>query len=446
MLGFFVMHGIHLTQIWISRLRTYVPCLISNPFSDSQLITEEWNHQHPSTLPKRERYFHEKALYTDFRATIEHFQLRNLMAVTSFNTLQFAYESQLLSWTPDYRHVRCVMDLSRPAPETGFQGPVKISTMQSKHGISVAGGFNGEYCMHINGSRDDNAYGLVTTNPNGITNNIDIIRSRTESSPLVVFASNDQHIRTLNCARNQFFSDHELPIPVNCSETSADGRLRIVVGDSPDAYVLEADSGRALRKLCGHRDFGFACAWSPDMLHIATSNQDRTVNIWDVRMWRILQSMDSDSAGYRSLRFSPIGGGPRTLLMSEPADRIAIVNATTFETRQVHDFFGEIGGADYTPDGGSIWIANTDEIFGGFMKFDRMQYGQRYGSSRSASLKVGHEEDPYEFAPEWYSDFPHEWASEDVLESDPRCVVSRRERDLRVLNGLSDEARDNLLI
>jgi WD40 repeat protein len=372
------------------------------------------------------------------------------MAVTSFNTLQFAHESKILSWTPDYKHVRCVMDLSRPAPETGFQGPVKISTMQSKHGISVAGGFTGEYCIHVNGSRVENTHGIVTTNLNGITNNIDIIRSRTDSSPMVVFASNDQHIRILDCVSNQLISDHELPIPVNCSETSADGRMRIVVGDSPDAYVLEADSGRALQQLGGHRDFGFACAWSPDMLHIATSNQDRTVNIWDVRMWRILQSMDSDSAGYRSLRFSPIGGGPRTLLMSEPADRISIVNATTYETRQVHDFFGEIGGADYTPDGGSIWVANTDEMFGGFMKFERMQYGQRYGSSSSSPLSQRrrrrerrHRE---QLAPEWFSDLPHEWASEARLENDDRCIVSQRERDLRVLSGLSDEARDNLLI
>lgn len=365
------------------------------------------------------------------------------MAVTSFNTVEFASQSQLLSFTPDYASGRCVMDLTRPSPEAGFRGPVKISTMQSKHGVSVAGGFSGEYCMHVNGSQPNNGdtYGFVTTDLNGITNNIDIIRSRANWSPLVVFASNDQHIRTLDSARNQFISDHELPIPVNCSQTSADGRLRVVVGDSPEAFILEADSGRTVQQLRGHRDFGFACAWSPDMQHIATSNQDRTVNIWDVRMWRILQSMDSDSAGYRSLRFSPVGGGPRTLLMSEPADRIAIVNATTYETRQVHDFFGEIGGADYTPDGGAIWVANTDETFGGLMKFERMQYGLRYGSSQRVSKH------PRSFAPpSWYSDLPHEWISETELENDDRCVVSQRERDFRALHGLSDEARDNLLI
>lgn len=372
------------------------------------------------------------------------------MAVTSFNTVQFAHESQLLSWTPDYKQVNCVMDLSHPAPETGLQGSVKISTMQANDELTVAGGFGGEYCMHVRGSEAENIYGYVTRDVNGITNNIDIIQSRKDSSPLVVFASNDQHIRTLHCASNKFISDHELPIPVNCSQTSADGRMRIIVGDSPEALVLEAESGRTLHQLHGHRDYGFACAWSPDMLHIATSNQDRTVNIWDVRMWRILQSMHSDRACYRSLRFSPIGGGPRTLLMCEPADRIAVVNATTYESRQVHDFFGEIGGADYTSDGESVWVANTDENFGGFMRFDRMQYGQRYASPGSSSRRYHpgryEEDEARKFAPGWYSNLPHEWINEAGLDEDAKCAFGQRERDFRSLNGLSDEARDNLLI
>lgn len=397
-----------------------------------------------------ERYFSPKALYSDFKATIEHFQLRNLMAVTSFNTLQFAHESKLLTWTPDYKHVSCIMDLSRPPIETGFQGTVKISTMQAKHGISVAGGFGGEYCMHVNGSKAENTHGFVTHDVNGITNNIDVIQSRTDTSPVVVFASNDQHIRILNCARNQFIADHELPIPVNCSETSADGRMRIVVGDSTEAFVLEADTGRTLQRLPGHRDFSFACAWSPDMLHIATSNQDRTVNIWDVRMWRLLQTMNSDRACYRSLRFSPVGGGPRTLLMCEPADRISIVNATTYETRQVHDFFGEIGGADYTLDGESVWVANADELFGGFMRFDRMQYSQKYSSSgsssRSREIGLFDEDVGTKFAPGWYSNLPYEWVSEAGLEKDSRSVLGQRERDLRSFNVLSNDARDHLLL
>lgn len=383
-------------------------------------------------------------MYTRCRATIEHFQLRNLMSVTSHNTVQFSHESKLYSWIPAYNHLTCLIDLSRPSPETGFQGPVKVSTMKSRFGVSIAGGFCGEYCMHVEGTQEPNVQGFVTRDFNGITNHIEIIRHRTNRSPMAVFASNDKHIRILDCETNTFVAEHALSRAINCSDTSPDGRLRVVIGDSPDAWVIEAETGRPIQPLRGHRDFGFACAWSPDMLHIATSNQDKTVNIWDVRTWRILETIDSDVAGYRSLRFSPVGGGPRTLLMCEPADRISIVNAQTYQTRQVHDFFGEIGGADYTPDGSSIWVANTDEVFGGFMEFERRQWGQQFGLPFAATVAAKRPLD--EGRPVYSRDLPHEWMSEAALEEDERCVLSASERRLRFLRGLSDEAHDNLLL
>lgn len=160
------------------------------------------------------------------------------------------------------------------------------------------------------------------------------------------------------------------------------------------------------------------------MRHIATSNQDKTVIIWDARTWRILQTIESDVAGYRSVRFSPVGGGPRTLLLAEPADRIAIVNAQTYQTRQVHDFFGEIGGADFSPEGSTIWVANTDEHFGGFMEFDRRQWGQPYGPRG----------------------LPNEWIREADLDEDERCVLSERERQMRFWWNLSDEEHEALLL
>src|SRR5699024_8988281 len=156
--------------------------------------------------------------------------------------------------------------------------------------------------------------------------------------------SNDNHLRTLDIETDTFISDYDLSRAVNCTSTSPDGRLRVVVGDSPDALIIEADTGRPVQPLRGHRDFGFACAWSPDLLPVATATQDKTTIPWAARMWKPLTMLSSDISGSRSLRYSPVGGGPRTLLMTEPADRITIVDAQTYTTRQVHDFFGEIAG------------------------------------------------------------------------------------------------------
>ncbi|KAL4916631.1 WD40-repeat-containing domain protein [Aspergillus aurantiobrunneus] len=411
---------------WWEKLRVKRP--------DARQLRDQWytsyhnlqySRQRPGArLSEEEFYFQGKTMYTDQKATIEHFQLRNLMSVPAYNTVHFAHESKLYSWVPAYNDLQCLIDLSTPTVESGFQGPVKISTMKTAVGVTLAGGFFGEYALRAMGSQDKGLEGYVTTDPNGITNHIDIIPSRTNHSPIGIFASNDRHVRTLDCETNTFLSDHELSHAVNCTSTSPDGRLRVIVGDSPDAWVVEADTGRPVHPLRGHRDFGFACAWSPDMMQIATTNQDKSAIIWDARTWRMLEKIESDVAGYRSLRFSPVGGGPRTLMLCEPADRIAIVNAQTYQTRQVHDFFGEIGGADYSPDGGTIWAANTDEHFGGFMEFDRQQWGQQYGLQRS----------------------PNEWVKESDLDQDERCMLSERERQSRYLWNLSDDEHEGLLL
>ncbi|KAJ5765768.1 hypothetical protein N7520_005327 [Penicillium odoratum] len=403
--------------------------------ADARSLRDAWytsyhnvNHSHSNQaerLPRRELFFRAKSMHTAHKASIEHFQLRNLMSVTAYNTVQFASRSKIQSWTPSLDNYSSVIDLSRPNPDVGFLGPVKISSMKSGHGLTIAGGFCGEYAVQASDGQGSGVRGLVTPDFNdGITNHVDIIRNRTGRSPICVFASNDRHLRILDCETNMFLSDQELSRPINCTATSPDSRLRVVIGDSPDAWIIEADTGRPVHPLQGHRDFGFACAWSPDMRHIATSNQDKTVNIWDARTWRVLETIDSDIAGYRSLRFSPVGGGPRTLLCCEPADRISIIDAQLYQSRQVHDFFGEIGGADYSPDGSTIWVANTDPHFGGFMQYERRQWGNTFG----------------------LADLPNEWQYESDLERDDRCLLTSQERKLRFMRNLTDEEHDQFCI
>lgn len=372
-------------------------------------------------LPQDELFFQETSMHSAHKATIEHFQLRNLMSVPAYNTINFASRSKVYSWAPSFDENRVLIDLSRAYPESGFLGPVKISSMKTAHGLTIAGGFCGEYALQASDGAGSGVKGLVTPDPSdGITNHVDLVPNRTGPAPICVFSSNDRHLRILDCETNVFLSDQELSRPINCTATSPDSRLRVVIGDSPDAWVIEADTGKPVHPLRGHEDFGFACAWSPDMRHIATSNQDKKVIIWDARTWRILETIDSDVAGYRSLHFSPVGGGPRTLLCAEPADRISIIDAQLYQSRQVHDFFGEIGGADFSPDGGTVWVANTDPHFGGFMQYQRREWGREFG----------------------VVDLANEFVGEEGLDGDERCVLGRRERGLRFLRNFSDEEHD----
>lgn len=361
------------------------------------------------------------------------------MSVTAANTVQYANASKVYSTTPFHNEKHCIMDLSKPTVSAEFFEPIRISTMKAKHGVTIIGGFSGEYAYRSELTNYNRSEGYVTKDVNGITNHVDIVKHRTSNVPHAIISSNDLKIRVLDCGTNRIVQTHKFARAINCTDTSPDGRLRLVVGDAPDAWVVDSNTGKPVQVLVGHQDFGFACAWSPDMLHIATSNQDRTVNIWDARMWRILQCIDSDVAGYRSLRFSPVGGGPRTLLMCEPADRISIVNAQTYQTRQVHDFFGEIGGADYSPDGGRIWVANMDNKFGGLMEFDRCQWGQQFGLTHTRRRKIEDAGDAY------YPDLPNEWVREEDLNFDDRCVLSDGERRLRYRRLMSTEDHNSLL-
>ncbi|KLJ05623.1 hypothetical protein EMPG_09332 [Blastomyces silverae] len=417
--------------------------------SDARILRDCWYkgyrnlvfnpHGYSKQLPQTEEFFKAKTMYTKYKASMAHFQLRNLMSVTSSNTVQYAHRSKIYSVTPFHKQKNCLIDLSNASKSATFFEPVKISIMKAKHGVTIVGGFCGEYAMRGDVTDHSIVDGYITKSQNGITNHIDIVKHRTSRSPQAIIASNDQYLRVLDCETNKVVQRHKFARAINCTDTSLDGRLRVIVGDARDAWIIDSDSGKPVQPLSGHQDFGFACAWSPDMLHVATSNQDGTVNIWDARMWRVLQFIESDVAGYRSLRYSPVGGGPRTLLMCEPADRIAIVNAQTYQTRQVHDFFGEIGGADYTPDGGRIWVANMDYTFGGLMEFDRCQWGQEFGIGRTRKRFIEERLDTY------YPDLPNEWLPEADLDDDERCVLGPGERKLRFRRLMSNQEHADFL-
>ncbi|KAI5303405.1 hypothetical protein KEM56_007574, partial [Ascosphaera pollenicola] len=354
-------------------------------------------------------------MYNAYRGSLGHFQLRNLMSVTASNTVQYVDRDRVYTIIPFYKEHNCLLDLHEGLTAPSARRPVLISTMKARHGVTVVGDVGGEFAMT---SSDTNMAirKQLSQNQEMITH-IDVNERRTSHKPQAVLSSNDKFVRTVDCETGQVVQSLEFARAVNCSDGSPDGRMRVMIGDAPEAWVIDSDAGKAIRNLDHHNDFGFACAWSPDMLHIATSNQDKTVNIWDVRMWRLLTSIQADVACYRSLRYSPVGGGPRVLLMCEPADHVSLVNAQTYQTRQALDFFGEIGGADFSPDGGRLWVSNLDPTFGGLMEFDRCQWGQLSGLGHLQRFESEESGDVY------LPDRPDEWLDEMNLNDDVRCVL-----------------------
>jgi WD40 repeat protein len=297
------------------------------------------------------------------------------------------------------------MDLTDPIvqPFHSFSNGIQISTMTVGHDILVAGGFCGEYGVtNLRSSQSArHAEGIISEHPNSITNHVQVHLSRSSSLPIAAFSSNDNGLRLLDVNTNKFVAEHKYDHAINCSAISPDQRLRVHVGDCQSVMICNADTGEVLQELEGHQDYGFACDWADDGWTVATGNQDMQVKIWDARKWTDssgtaypVASIASAMAGVRKLKFSPCGSGKRLLVAAEPADIINIINAETFETKQTLNFFGEVGGVDFTNDGRDLFVGICDRTHGGIMQFERCDFA----SSALLGLEEwdGRSSDPYD--------------------------------------------------
>ncbi len=310
-----------------------------------------------------------------------HFQLRNILAATCRAETFYTADHAVLRFDPVSGVTKTIIKV----PYT------QVSTIAAKHGVLVAGCFNGEYALRSIDSESDSTrceVGTITKDTSGITNHIQLYESRTGSSPLAAIASNDMGVRTLDINTQTWLSAVKFACPVNCTTVSPDRRLRVVVGDDTSVYViptestLPGDKPEIFYKLAAHRDCAFACDWADDGWTVATGCQERTVKIWDARKWtdnsgaaNPVTSIRSEMACVRSLHFSPVGSGKRVLVAVEEADYVNVIDAHTFASKQRFDIFGEIGGAAFTGDGQDLNVLCTDFSRGGIIQLERCGLG-----------------------------------------------------------------------
>lgn len=374
---------------------------------------------------------------------LSHFQLRNLLACTSRNNICYAgEESKVYTMNPLFGQKAVRMDLTDTAVQTinsiSFNG-IQISTIAAGHNVLIAGGFAGEYGMIAldSPSRTDHIEGLITTDPNPITNHIQIHLNRHSGLPRAVFASNDTALRTLDCTRDMIVAHHKYDFAINCSAISPDHRLRVVVGDNRNVIICDAEKGEILQDLTGHMDYGFACAWADNGWHVATGYQDKLIKIWDARMWtdqqgngKPVETVAAMLTGARSLKFSPLGSGKRILVAAEAADIVAVIDAETYKSKQSLDFFGEIGGVDFTPDGQTLFVGIHDSLRGGIMEFERCGFSGLYAAKEPYDQIYTHKSELNRMGlEEWASG--SDWKKTDAeVVDDPRSrrTVTHRQR------------------
>lgn len=374
--------GIDRTWARERRLNTYKN-YVNVPGSD------RWNPGLPDLLlPRADSFFRFRRMYIRQNVHLAHFQLRNLLAATSRARVFYPILGAVQQFNPLSNTTRNIMRLNE-AP------PAQISAMDAAYGVLVAGGFNGEYVLrHLDTDEPESTAcheGIITTSVSGITNHIAIQlgRSSSPSNPRAAFASNDTCFRILDLATETWLQTEKFDYAINCTALSPDRRMRVLVGDERDVLIT-ADEPRSdgtpniLYKLSAHRDFGFACDWADDGWTIATGFQDKTVQIWDAR--RLVDSrgspqpvcvLRSEMVGVRSLKFSPVGSGPRVLVAAEEADFINIIDARSWRSKQTFDVFGELAGTVWVDGGQGLYVLCADRHRGGIIYLERC-----YGSVR----------------------------------------------------------------
>ncbi len=440
-------------------------------------------------LSHTDNFFHFRETNLKHVPLFSHNQLRHCLSAGSRNAVYFfdrTVDGISTVLLPPYFHqhiskVRCfnpeadsvceVVDLrKRPRPE--FFGQLNIACVHAGHGLLIVGALReGHYAMkslsntfdalHVQGFLSDLSDG-------GGINHIHTFLPRHSGVPHAVFCDNEGYMRVVDCNTTQVVQAQRWNTFVNCSATSPDGRLRIHVSDDPWPIVAEAETGRAIARLTGHRDHGFACDWSPDGITMATGHQDGKVRVWDARkMNKAVHVLPAEMGGVRSLHFSPLGSGHPVLVMAEPLDFVSIVDARTFQSKQDIEFLGEISGASMPPDGDSIFIGNADPRYGGIIEFERTGYTgqfkhrklqcsslqQRKSQRRQAVYNASPDESDCqdlveESSPEaklerkWKVDDQdavtwqtreHDWAVDADMDYDRRAISSRKQRWHRYL-------------
>ncbi|KAK0729382.1 hypothetical protein B0T21DRAFT_211580 [Apiosordaria backusii] len=348
--------------------------------------SDKWTPDLPDImLPQTESFFRFRRMDIRRDVNLSHFQLRYLLSSISRSRAFYANSNSIQQLNPISGESRSIVKLSNTP---GSQ----ISTLIADHGVLVAGNFIGEYMIrHLNSDEPESKAchtGTISTSHSGITNHAQVYQSRTSSSPIAAFASNDEVLRTMDITTETFLSRENYDFPLNCTALSPDKRLRVMVGDTLSVTITAAESTlpdsrpEVLRELSGHHDFGFACDWADDGWTIATAFQDKSVKIWDARYLTDssgssvpLCTIRTQMAGARNLKFSPVGSGKRVLVAAEEADYINIIDAQTFRSKQTLDVFGEIGGVTFTNGGQDLMVLCCDRDRGGVLQFERCGLG-----------------------------------------------------------------------
>ena len=337
---------------------------------------------------RQQRMYASKDFYPHHRASHSHGQLRNVLTARSRNDVFYASKSRVMHTSlscPAYTDV--VVNFSGASTNPNQAGDTHITTIAvspatdfegyCSDAVLVTGGLEGEYSLlNLNSALGDRpTEGFVTVAEQKETTHVHILGHRRTGALGAAFCSNDSKVRLLDIGTNSWSAEFAYEHQINCAATSPDGRLRMIVGDSCESLITDAERGNVLFSMQQHTGYGFACAWAADGWHVATGSEDGKVVVYDARRWDVpLANLSCEMSCARSLHFTTSNRGGASLVVAESDDIVSVYDAMNWYDKQTIDFFGSVVGAVSVDNGQELIVANGDETVGGLMVFERRSH------------------------------------------------------------------------
>lgn len=249
----------------------------------------------------------------------------------------------------------------------------RISTCLATEQFVIVGGLGGELLVAPTGQTKGRWFCLVSHETDNVVTHI----SEHSKPDRCLVASNDNVLRVYTIDGLRLEQHFRMPWSINAASASKSGAMICVVGDSTEATILDARTGKeAMARLQGHVDFSFCCTWSHDDRLLVTGNQDHSARIYDCRYIQskaegggAMKVLRGEMAAVRCVKFSPDG---TCLAMMEADDYVHLYDASSdFAIRQTIDFFGETAGIGFTPDSEHFYIGISSLERGGLFEYRR---------------------------------------------------------------------------
>ena len=178
---------------------------------------------------------------------------------------------------------------------------------------------------------------------------------------------------------------HPLGWPVTGAVVSHDGRLVAVIGNSPEALLLDESSGDPVHSF-DQGDFVKSVAFSPNdaylvtggRAHVVKGERKATARVWDVRRRDRVAELDGHAEDIVAIAFNPSGQTIATGSLDGTA-RTWSLAGTRIATFVGHT--GPVNSVAFSPDARSLVTASSDRT---------VRVWKNTGSPDTVALLVGH--------------------------------------------------------